>query len=96
MAAAHPGVIKNPKPEAYFLDFGESALNFELRFWTYQEDWFRLKSEVAVGLLKALREANIEVPFPQRELHIRSIGGLEGESLPIDESLISNLKRRTR
>ena len=73
VASSHPGVIQSPKPEAYFLGFGDSALNFEVRFWTYREDWFRLKSDAAVSLTKALREANIEVPFPQRELHIRSI-----------------------
>jgi potassium efflux system protein len=86
LVAAHPGVIHNPKPEAYFLGFGESALNFELRFWTYQEAWFQLKSDVAVRLVKALREANIEIPFPQRDLHIRSMdvpGGLPAVKEPL-------------
>jgi small-conductance mechanosensitive channel len=96
VAAAHSGVTRNPKPEAYFLGFGESALNFELRFWTYQEEWFRLKSDVAVGLTKALREANIEIPFPQRELHIRSGGGTTGETVSFDDWPISDLKRRTQ
>jgi len=95
VAAAHSGVTRNPKPEAYFVGFGDSALNFELRFWTY-EDWFRLKSDVAVGLTKALQEANIEIPFPQRELHIRSVGGATGETVSIDDWPISDLKRRTR
>jgi len=95
VASSHPGVIQSPKPEAYFLGFGDSALNFEVRFWTYREDWFRLKSDAAVSLMKALREANIEVPFPQRELHIRSIER-SGENVPIDEWPISDYKRRTR
>lgn len=38
VAAAHSGVASNPKPDAYFLGFGDSALNVELRFWTYRED----------------------------------------------------------
>ena len=96
VAAAHSEVTRNPKPEAYFVGFGDSALNFELRFWTYQEDWFRLKSDVTVCLAKALREANIEVPFPQRDLHIRSVGGTTGESVSIDEWPISDLKKRAR
>jgi small-conductance mechanosensitive channel len=79
LATAHPTIIKNPKPEAFFLGFGESALNFELRFWTYQEDWFQLKSEVAVHLVRALHEANIEIPLPQRDLHIRTIDSAAGE-----------------
>ena len=90
LAVAHPAVINNPKPEAYFLGFGESALNFELRFWTYQEDWFQLKSDVAVRLVKALREANIEVPFPQRDLHIRNTTSSLGENVPTNESFFAN------
>jgi potassium-dependent mechanosensitive channel len=96
VAAAHSGVTINPKPEAYFVGFGDNALNFELRFWTYQEDWFRLKSDVTVGLAKALREANIEIPFPQRDLHIRGVGGTTGETASIDEWPISDLKRRAQ
>jgi small-conductance mechanosensitive channel len=94
VAAAHSGVTRNPKPEAYFVGFGDSSLNFELRFWTYQEDWFRLKSDVTVGLTKALREANIEIPFPQRELHIRNVSGTAGETVSIDDWPNSRLKRR--
>ena len=95
VASSHPGVVESPKTEAYFIGFGDSALNFELRFWTYREDWFQLKSEVAVSLMKALRESKIEVPFPQRELHFRSIER-PGEAVPSDEWPISDLKKRTR
>lgn len=80
LVAAHPGVVHKPEPEAYFLGFGENALNFELRFWTYQEAWFRLKSDVAVRLVKVLREANIEIPLPQRDLHIRGISVARSEA----------------
>jgi small-conductance mechanosensitive channel len=89
VTSSHPGVAQSPKTQAYFLGFGDSTLNFELRFWTYDEDWFQLKSEVAVSLVKALRESNIEVPFPQRELHIRSIEK-PGETVSSDERPISD------
>ena len=95
VTSSHPGVVESPKTEAYFIGFGDSALNFELRFWTYREDWFQLKSEVAVSLMKALRESKIEVPFPQRELHFRSIER-PGEAGSSDEWPISDLERRTR
>jgi potassium-dependent mechanosensitive channel len=93
VAAANSGVTRNPKPESYFVSFGDSALNFELRFWTYQEDWFRLKSDVAVGVTKALREAHIEIPFPQREVHIRSVGGTTGEIVSVDDRPVSDETR---
>jgi small-conductance mechanosensitive channel len=67
---------------AFFLGFGESALKFELRFWSAQQDtWFQLQSDVTVAVAKALREAGIEIPFPQRDLHVRSIDASVAESV---------------
>jgi small-conductance mechanosensitive channel len=44
-----------------------------LRFWSERQDiWFQLKSDVAVAVANALKQANIEIPFPQRDLHLRS------------------------
>jgi len=74
-AAAHANVMTDPAPMAFFMGFGDSALNFELRFWSARQDiWFQLKSDVTTGVSRALREAGIEIPFPQRDLHLRSSG----------------------
>jgi len=73
VAEINPRVLRQPRPEAYFLGFGESALNFELRFWSTQDAWFQLKSDISVAVAKALADAGIEIPFPQRDLHLRSI-----------------------
>ena len=74
VAKSNPGVMLSPEPVAFFLGFGENALNFELRFWSArQETWFQLKSDVAIAIARALREAGIEIPFPQRDLHVRSL-----------------------
>jgi potassium-dependent mechanosensitive channel len=62
----------HPAPEAFFLGFGESALNFELRVWASSfDDGILIQSALSVAVNAALREAGIEVPFPQRDLHIR-------------------------
>lgn len=87
VAEAHPGVLLQRPPMAFFFGFGESALNFELRFWSAEQDtWFQLQSDVTIAVAKALREAGIEVPFPQRDLHLRSMNAsaenLLGNSLP--------------
>lgn len=66
-------VLTYPPPQALFHGFGENALNFELTFWAAQAVWFDLKSEVGLTVLDALRKAGIEIPFPQRDLHVRSI-----------------------
>jgi small-conductance mechanosensitive channel len=82
VAESHPGVLRERPPAAFFLGFGESTLNFELHFWSAdQKTWFQLKSEVATAVAKGLREANIIIPFPQRELHVRSVGASTEETL---------------
>jgi small-conductance mechanosensitive channel len=69
-------------PVAFFLGFGESALKFELRFWSARQDtWFQLQSDVTVAVAKALGEAGMEIPFPQRDLHVRSIDASVAESV---------------
>jgi small-conductance mechanosensitive channel len=82
VAESHPGVLLERPPTAFFLGFGESSLNFELRFWSaWQDTWLQLQSDVTVAVAKALREANIEIPFPQRDLHVRSIDATLAEGL---------------
>jgi small-conductance mechanosensitive channel len=74
VAREHPDVLGQPEPIALFREFGDSSLNFTLRFWTSQFDkWVQIRSEVAVALNQALKEAGIQIPFPQRDLHLRSI-----------------------
>jgi len=72
VARAHPQVVADPAPIVLFLGFGESALRFELRVWTYRFDrWLQTQSELAVASYAALREAAIDIPFPQREVRLR-------------------------
>lgn len=71
-----PSILKVPAPMALFTGFGDSALNFELRFWTVDADRFViLRSEVTTAVNNALVAAGIEIPFPQRDLHLRSVEG---------------------
>ncbi len=86
-AESNPAVMRYPKPTAFFLGFGDSALNFELRFWASQDTWFQLKSDVTIGVAKTLQEAGIEIPFPQRDLHVRSIDTAVKEVLAPNDSL---------
>jgi small-conductance mechanosensitive channel len=72
VARAHPGVIKVPEPLALFTGFGDSALNFELRFWTVDADRVSiLRSDVTAAINNALAAAGIEIPFPQRDVHLK-------------------------
>ena len=81
VAKSNPEVLLQRPPVAFFLGFGESVLNFELRFWSaHQDTWFQLQSDVTIAVAKALRQAGIEVPFPQRDLHIHSVEGAADDS----------------
>jgi small-conductance mechanosensitive channel len=82
VAAAHPEVLSEPAPQALFLGFGDSALDFVLRGWTAQfENAVRIRSELTVAVSRALAEAGIEVPFPQRDLHVKSLDAEVGSLL---------------
>lgn len=71
----HPDVLQEPQPLVLFNDLGESSLDFRLLFWTEQNDRrLVIKSEVIFKIYEALNEAKIEIPFPQRDLHIKTKG----------------------
>ena len=72
VAKEHEKVRKYPEPAAFFLDFGESSLDFRLLAWVSVEDRLRVESELKTVINTKIQEAGIEIPFPQRDLHIRS------------------------
>ncbi len=82
IATSNPHVLAHPRPETLFLGFGESSLNVELRFWAAQSVWFELKSQISMAILESFRNAGIEIPYPQRDLHVRSIDSLSKEGIP--------------
>lgn len=71
----NPNVLDSPPPSVLFTDFGDSALNFELHFWS--KNFWNIeatKSEIRFAIDKIFRENDIEIPYPQRDLHIKSTG----------------------
>ena len=73
-AAEHPDVLKEPKPDVIFTDYGDNSINFTLRVWTADRAHtpLVLKSDLYFTLFKLFNEQGIELPFPQRDLHLRS------------------------
>jgi small-conductance mechanosensitive channel len=77
VARSHPEVLAEPAPELLFRGFGDSSLDFELRAWTESSrGWLPIQSELAVATNRALAEAGIQIPFPQRDLHVRNVSEL--------------------
>lgn len=69
----HSDVLRNPEPIIFFLGFGDSSLNFELRVWIAEPiAQYRVKSDLFFRIEELFRECEIQIPFPQRDLHLRS------------------------
>jgi potassium efflux system protein len=76
VATTHDGVLASPEPLLWFTGFGDSALNFEMRVWTDRAVWGALQSELYLATYKVLSDAGIQIPFPQRDVHIDSAAPL--------------------
>lgn len=71
----HEDVLTFPEPEVLFADFADSSLNFELYFWVdLSKDVLtrEVQSDLRFSINKAFIENKIEIPFPQRDIHIRT------------------------
>lgn len=77
-AKQHDEVLSDPPPRVFFMSHGESSLDFEVRVYLASPD-LRLvvKDKLNRAINRALTEAGVEIPFPQRDLHIRSAEGIE-------------------
>ncbi|WP_194756778.1 mechanosensitive ion channel family protein [Aliidiomarina indica] len=74
-AHASPRVLTTPEPNAWVTDFGDSGITIELRVWIADpENGFEnVRSPIRLAIWRALKEHNITIPFPQRDLHVQSV-----------------------
>lgn len=102
-AKDHPDVLAEPAPRVFFTEFGDNALNFNLLVWIAEpRKQFLIKSDLYFRIEAILRHRQIEIPFPQRDLHLRS-GNLPIELSPeltqslaqLSESLATWLKSQS-
>ncbi|MDJ0945653.1 MAG: DUF3772 domain-containing protein [Kiloniellales bacterium] len=76
-ARGHPGIKPWPQPYVVFMDFGDSALLFELRFFIRDmNNYLAISSDLRFAIDAAFREAGITIPFPQRDVHVYQQGAL--------------------
>jgi potassium efflux system protein len=69
-----PSILSDPAPSAIFTGFGDSSLDFEVRAYIPNVDYqLTLRHDLFTAINKKLQTAGIEIPFPQQDLHIRSI-----------------------
>ncbi len=73
VAAKHEAVLKKPLPDVRFVSFGESSLDFELLIWINEPEFqYAIHSDINYEIDAIFRKAGIQIPFPQRDLHIKS------------------------
>lgn len=78
-AKEHADVLAEPPPRVFFKGFGDNSLKFDLLIWIAEPDkQFRIKSDLYFRIEAIFRHRKVEIPFPQRDLHVRS------GSLPLD------------
>jgi small-conductance mechanosensitive channel len=67
-------VLDSPEPECLLIGFGDNSVDLKLRFWIKDPEngLLNVKSEILLGIWDKFREHDIEIPYPQRDLHIRS------------------------
>lgn len=74
VAKGNPGVLNNPQPDVLFDNYGDSSVNFTLRVWTSEfiDKPKVLKSQLYYEIFKRFGEQGVEIPFPQRDIHLKS------------------------
>jgi small-conductance mechanosensitive channel len=74
VAAENEGILKEPRPDVLFSDFGDSYMEFNLRVWTreYINRPGVLKSQLYYAIFKKFRELGIEIPYPHRDIILRN------------------------
>ncbi|MBX2993726.1 MAG: mechanosensitive ion channel [Bdellovibrionaceae bacterium] len=75
-ALNHERVLRDPAPRAVFMNFGDSALEFDLRYWL-TDIWDKevVAGDIRTAMIKSLRAAEIEIPFPQMDLNVKNREG---------------------
>jgi len=82
VAKGQKEAMQDPAPVVLFTAFGDSSLNFVVRFWTRDANSAPIaRSDASVAIAEALAAEGIEIPFPQRDLHIRSVDASAAQAL---------------
>ena len=69
-----PLVLEDPKPSIYFIGFGDSSLDFSIRVYVQElSNRLPVTHDIHIRLLEALRQHDIEIPFPQRDVHVHAL-----------------------
>jgi potassium-dependent mechanosensitive channel len=94
VARAHPQVLQDPAPRCLFLNYADTAINFELRAWTDFANSGQVHSDLTVAIYEAVNAAGMSFPFPQRE--VRLLSEYDGESTNASVKAADKKTKRSR
>lgn len=95
VAVGHEDVLKDPEPRALFDGFGDSSLDFRLLFWVHFEMGIGVKSDIAIGVYNIFAENNIQIPFPQIDLHVKKEDEEQPELKAEPKKKSADVKKKT-
>ncbi len=85
-AQAHPMLLRRPAPYVILTGFGDSSVDFEIRGVLRDVNWvLNVASDIRFDILEKFEAAGIEIPFPQRDLHLK--GSFPGSGAKLDDSM---------
>lgn len=85
--------LKDPAPHALFSEFGESSLNFKLRYWVNYDVGLQSKSDISIGIYNQFTKHGIQIPFPQRDLNIKNMPSMMPPKEPSSTSTAGKVKK---
>ncbi len=74
----HPFVLKHPSPQIFVDELGESGVNIVVKVWAPASEWYDVRMDLLWRMKRALDEAGIEIPFPQRVVWFANELGVKG------------------
>ncbi len=82
VVSSHGLVLKRPSPEVFFIGFGDNSLDFRVVYWTaIGTHRGRVASDLRFAIDAGFRREGIEIPFPQRDLHLRSVDDVAAQTM---------------
>lgn len=76
------GILHSPPPRVFLQTFADNSVNFRVLFWVADVDvWVTIRDKVMRGVFKSFKEHGVEIPFPQRDLHVKNFPGLIHEKV---------------
>jgi small-conductance mechanosensitive channel len=82
VAEKHPAVLEDPAPFSIFNGFGDNYLDFTLYYYIYTQDFFKAKSEVALGVHDLIKSKGIDTPRPQRDVRMTTLENTPQKKTP--------------